>query len=204
MKCYVLRIKLLKSSLKQGSDLLVITSHLLFSQCARVILAPRWTPAAPRRVTATASPTTAACHVTSALRVTILTQAARVSQQTLYISTHNAPGCYPKVEQSNRLCVVRKSHLTSFVAATWCLTKQWMKLMNNWSWWCVAFSLPVFCRGLPLHQLWPGDRTVCVSAYRGRPEVWQLCTRRLRLPQLQRWKTLAHTRVKHGQILLAA
>ena len=51
----------------------------MFSQCAPVILAPHWTPAAPRRVTATAGPITAARHVTSVLLVNTVTPAAHVS-----------------------------------------------------------------------------------------------------------------------------
>ncbi len=54
-------------------------SHFLFSQCAAVILALHWTPAALHQVTATASPITAERHVTSVLLVTMVTQAAHVS-----------------------------------------------------------------------------------------------------------------------------
>jgi len=68
----------------RGIAFLFIMSHLLFSQSAPVILAPHWTPAALRQVTATASPTTAETRVTSALLVTMLTQAAHVSHQALY------------------------------------------------------------------------------------------------------------------------
>lgn len=53
--------------------------HFLFSQCAPVILAPHWTPAALRQVTATAGPITAGRRVTSVLLVTMVTQAAHVS-----------------------------------------------------------------------------------------------------------------------------
>lgn len=45
-------------------------------KCAAVILAPHWTAAAPRQVTATAGPITAGCLVTSAHLVTMDTPAA--------------------------------------------------------------------------------------------------------------------------------
>lgn len=58
-------------------------SHFVLPQCAPVTLAPRWTPAALRPVTATASPITAARHVTSVLPVTMVTRAAHVSHWAL-------------------------------------------------------------------------------------------------------------------------
>lgn len=57
-----------------------ISSQLhFFSQCAHVILTPRWTLAAPRQVSAAASLITAVHHVISVLLVTMGTQAAHVS-----------------------------------------------------------------------------------------------------------------------------
>ena len=55
--------------------------HSLFSQCAPVILASRWTPAAQPRATATAGPITAERRVTSVLPVTTATRAAHVSRR---------------------------------------------------------------------------------------------------------------------------
>lgn len=61
---------------------LIVFSLLLCGQCAPVILAPHWTPAALHQVTATVDPITVEQHVTSVPLVTMVTQAAHVSRCT--------------------------------------------------------------------------------------------------------------------------
>jgi hypothetical protein len=70
---------------------------------------------------------------------------------------------------------------------------------------CVCFvrSVPLLLRRLSLRGLWPGERSVCVSAGGGRTQVWHLHRGHLRLPPLPGWAlTHSHTNThKHTHTL---